>query len=96
MRILLRPPQFHTAGQEPEDHGAGQAVPARLRRVGEGVVEGVEGAVMVDCDFEAAPRARVLHGDSHCVIPWMPEELNVDTIALARGELAAGARPAGC
>jgi hypothetical protein len=49
---------------------------------------------MVDCDFEAAPRPRVLHGDSHCVIPWMPEELNVDTIALSRGELAAGARPA--
>jgi hypothetical protein len=58
------------------------------------VVKGVEGAVMVDCDFEAAPRPRVLHGDSHCVIPWMPEELNVDTIALSRGELAAGARPA--
>jgi len=68
MRILLRPHQRHTAGQEPEDRGEGKQYGPRLRRVGEGVVEGVEGALMVDCDFETAPGARVLHGDSHSVI----------------------------
>jgi hypothetical protein len=56
------------------------------------VIESVESAVTLYRDLEAASGARVLHGDSHSVFLGMPQELNVDSVALARGELTTGGR----
>src|SRR5690349_4350187 len=68
---------------------------ACLCGVRERVVEGIESFTTVDGQLEAAP-TRIVNGHRHRVFLRMPEQQNVDAVALAGSELQAGPRCAGC
>src|SRR5918995_76758 len=55
----------------------------------ERVVKGLEAPVTGDCELEALASTRVLNRDGQRVVLGMPEQLHVDAVALARGELSA-------
>ena len=57
-------------------------------RVGERVVEGVEGTVGRNRDLELIAGAGVLDRDGQSVLVRVPEQQDVDAVALARGEFA--------
>src|SRR5918999_650391 len=57
-------------------------------RVGEGVVEGIEGAIGCDHELEAIANTRVLDRDGELALVRVPEQQDLDAVALARGELA--------
>src|SRR5215207_7411464 len=59
---------------------------ARMR---ERVVKGVEAPVTRDCELEALSDPCVFDRDGQRVVLGMPEQLHVDAVALARGQLAA-------
>jgi hypothetical protein len=59
-----------------------------LGRVGEGVVEGIEGAVGRDLEVEAISETGVLDRDGERVLGRVPEQEDVDAVALAGGKLA--------
>jgi len=59
-----------------------------LGGIGEWVVEGIEGAVTGDREVEAISDARVLDRDRESVLVWVPEQGDVDAVAVAGGELA--------
>ena len=59
-----------------------------LGRVGEGVVEGIEGTVGRDRDLELISDTRVLDRDGERVLDRVPEQQDVDAVAVAGGELA--------
>src|SRR6266511_5994006 len=56
--------------------------------IGEGVVEGIEGAVGRDRKVEAISDASVLDRDGQPVLARVPEQHDVDAVAVAGGELA--------
>src|SRR5690242_12891867 len=60
----------------------------RSGRVGEGVLEGVECVLRRDRELEAVAGADVLDRNGHPVLTRVPEQQNVDAVALAFGELA--------
>src|SRR3990172_7251777 len=66
---------------------AGRLRPS-LGRIREGVVEGVEGAVGRDRELEAISDPGVLDREGERVLVWVPEQEDVDAVALAGGELA--------
>jgi hypothetical protein len=59
-----------------------------LGRVGEGVVEGIEGTVGRDREVEAIAGTGVLDQDGYRVLVWVPQQQDVDAVALAGGEFA--------
>src|SRR5215210_9384642 len=61
-----------------------------LRGMGEGVVEGIKGAGARgrDRELKAVSEPRVLDRDGERLRVWVPEQQDVDAVALAGGELA--------
>jgi hypothetical protein len=59
-----------------------------LCRVGEGVIEGIEGAVGGDRELEAIAYAGVLDRDGESVSARVPEQPDGDSVAVTGGELA--------
>src|SRR5687767_14733213 len=55
--------------------------------IGEGVVEGIEGTVRRDRQLEAISDTGVLDRDREGVLGWVPEQQDMDSVALAGGEL---------
>src|SRR6266536_205818 len=51
-------------------------------------VEGLEGSVARDCELELVACARVGDGERHGVLARVPEQDDLDAVALAAGELA--------
>jgi hypothetical protein len=59
-----------------------------LGGIGERVVEGIEGVVRRDWEVEAISDAGVLDRDRERVLVWVPEQGDVDAVAVAGGELS--------
>src|SRR6266508_6013478 len=64
---------------------AGRIRPS-LGGIGEGVVEGVEGVVGRDRELEAISDASVLDRDGQPVLARVPEQEDVDAVAVAGGD----------
>jgi hypothetical protein len=60
--------------------------PTSLGRIGEGVVEGIEGAIRRDRELEAISDTRVLDRNGYRVVARVPEQPDVDAVALANGK----------